>query len=208
MKQKQYIQIGIISILMLFSILFGYKLRDTKISNILFRINNLKSDTTNLKLKMIEDSLDLKNYSDIINDKHYIRYIAYTISDINIPKNINHEDLKIINRMSIKFDIPKRYLYRLIFKESTFNPNAKSIVGAKGYMQVMPCTFNSMRKLYIKDYGKLDKYTRDQQNIILGTYYLRHLHNIYHNWRKTFAHYNCGTDDTKLTESYINFITK
>ena len=144
--------------------------------------------------------------------------MAFKHSDIVIPKHFNHEDLKLVYRLSIRFEIPQEYIYRLIQKESRFKPGLTSSAGAKGYMQIMPATYKVNKKLYEKKYGSIDSYNENQKNIIIGTFLLNKLWQKYHNWKLVFAAYNAGTGNVEKagnripniieTKKYVNFITK
>lgn len=196
--------------------LAGYKKRDNVLIAQSNEIHYLKQDTTELRDVISNYDIDILAYNKILDDKDYLRYIAFKYSNINIPKNVPKDDLKLINRYIEKFDIPQEYIWRLINKESRFNPNAKSHKGASGYMQIMPATYKSLYNRYTNKYGSLDKYNSHQKNLILGIYYLRILHDKYNDWTLTLAAYNAGpgnVDDAgkkvpkfKETENYVKYI--
>lgn len=198
--------------------LMGYKYRDNVLISHKTKINKLVKDTTVLNQNITDYELDLKAYNQIIEDNDYLRYMAFKHSDIIIPKSFNHEDLKLVYRLSIRFDIPQEYIYRLIHKESRFKPGLTSSAGAKGYMQVMPRTFKSNKKIYERKYGSINGYNDNQQNLIIGTFLLHKLWNKYHNWKLVFAAYNAGDGRVQQagnkvpniveTRNYVNFITK
>lgn len=198
--------------------LMGYKYRDNLLISNKIKINKLVKDTSILNDNISDYELDLKAYNQIVSDNDYLRYMAFKHSDIVIPKSFNPEDLKLVYRLSIRFEIPQEYIYRLIHKESKFKPNLTSRAGAKGYMQVMPATYRSTKRAYEKKYGSIDRYTDNQKNIIIGTYLLHKLWNKYHDWKLVFAAYNAGDGRVKQagnripniveTRNYVNFITK
>ncbi len=81
--------------------------------------------------------------------------------------------------------------------ESGLDPNAKSHVGAKGLMQIMPATYQEIIEKHPRIGGKIDE---PRWNIAAAIYYCRQL---YKRWQKkkvpseermkfTFASYNAG----------------
>ncbi len=214
--KKQIIKTIIYFLIACTIFLCGIKFRDHRIYKQHTKISSLTKDTLALQIVIDEQELDLKAYDNLIGDKDYLRYIAFKHSDIVIPKHFDHNDLKLVYRMAIRFDIPQQYIYRLINQESKFKSDALSNKNAKGYMQIIPSTFKSIKKIYQKKYGSIDKYNNNQQNIIIGCYYLKYLYNKYNNWSKTFAAYNAGEGNVqkaggipnfKETKNYVKYIT-
>lgn len=200
------------------SFILGYKHRDPLINTQNTDLCLLKSDTTNLRDLIANYDVDILAYNAIIEDKDYLRYVAFKYSDITVPKHVPKEDLKLINRYTAKFDVPQKYIWRLINKESRFKPDAKSHKGASGYMQIMPATYNSLLKTYERKHGSISKYNHNQKNLILGIYYLRILHNKYNDWTITFAAYNAGPGNVdnsggkvpnfNETKNYVKYISQ
>ena len=84
-------------------------------------------------------------------------------------------------------DVDAALVMSLIRQESSFNPKAQSPVGARGLMQVMPATARRVNK------GKDPNLMDPQQNIIIGTRYLRKLLAAHDdNYVFTLASYNAG----------------
>jgi len=196
--------------------LTGYKWRDTRII-----IQNHQIHELSLKKELLKNNIEqlqssLEEYNFLLNDGDYYRYLAFKHSTVLIPKHVNVDDLKLITEQAKKYNIPYKYIYRLIWKESRYNPNAMSSAGAKGYMQVMPATFNSMKKIYIaNNTDNISELNKNQQNIMVGTYTIYYLYNKYRNWSLAFAAYNAGTgavDKAKgipnipETQQYVNYI--
>lgn len=192
--KKSYITIISVVIAGLISYLYAFNKQSKVIDLQEVKITLLENDTTKLGRLLGEYSIDIEAYTNIVKDKDYLRYIAFKHSDIMIPANVPTEDLIIINRQCELYSIPQKYIWRLIHTESRFNPNAKSPVGAKGYMQIMPATYNSLLSKYLAENGEnsLDSYNSNQINLILGTYYLYRLYNTYNNWELALAAYNAG----------------
>ena len=76
-------------------------------------------------------------------------------------------------------------------KESTFDPNIDSVVGAIGLMQIVPPTAQWVaQQIELKDYSLTDP----EDNIRIGSWYLSHNHNRYdNNSLLAVASYNAGT---------------
>ena len=215
-RRKRFKQI--INVLLCFScLLIGYKLRDStllvqkyQISNMIIKKNQLYNDIDKLQN-------NLEEYNFLINDGDYYRYLAHKHSNILINKNVNSEDLKLLTEQAEKYNIPLKYIYRLVHKESNYNPNALSHAGASGYMQIMPETFKIMKNKYVKKYGDIDIFNNKQQNILIGTFTLYYLHKKYNNWRLVFAAYNAGSarvdkindvPNIPETQNYVKYIMK
>jgi soluble lytic murein transglycosylase len=136
----------------------------------LVRLLNSKSQFLS-SFKIFQDSLDQNSLA--LNYK-LIQYIfPLTYFDL-IKKNAQNLDPLVI--------------ISLIRQESSFNPNAVSVVGATGLMQLMPATakrFNSK--------VKVKHLSNPEININIGTKYLRQLINRYDgNLIYALASYNAG----------------
>lgn len=196
--------------------LTGYKWRDGHIiiQNIQIEQLSIKKESLKNSVNLLENSL--AEYNFMLNDGDYYRYLAFKHGKVLIPKETNANDLKLITEQSKRYSIPLKYIYRLIQKESRYNPNAISKTGAKGYMQVMPLTFNLMKKSYENDNNEIGSLNKNQQNIMIGTYTLHYLHKKYKNWSLTFAAYNAGDGavdkangipNFSETQNYVKYIT-
>ncbi len=89
-----------------------------------------------------------------------------------------------IMKYSIKYNLEPAFVYAIIETESNFNENAESAVGAKGLMQIMPETFDEMKKQLIADGEDDDGYTFDDilnpdVNIKYGARYLKYIANMF-----------------------------
>jgi soluble lytic murein transglycosylase len=89
-------------------------------------------------------------------------------------------------------------------KESTFNPEVDSVVGAVGLMQIVPPTAQWVaQQTQLSDYSL----NNPEDNIKIGTWYLRHNHQRYDdNSLLAVASYNAGTGNVSewLTQYDIN----
>jgi soluble lytic murein transglycosylase len=89
-------------------------------------------------------------------------------------------------------------------KESTFNPEIDSVVGAVGLMQIVPPTAQWIaQQTQLSDYSL----TNPEDNIKIGTWYLKHNHQRYDdNSLLAVASYNAGTGNVSewLTKYDIN----
>jgi hypothetical protein len=211
-NRKRLLRHLIVAVLLFSSWLWGYKFRDAKILLLKAQIEELTERKAELKDNIAVMEEQLKEYNFIINDKHYYRYQIFRQSELMVPASVPTEDLKLMLEQVKKYKIPAKYYFRLIMKESRYNPSAVSHKGARGYMQVMPATFEMMKNRYGKD---ISKYNKQQQNILIGSYTIHYLHKKYNNWRLTFAAYNAGSgrvDECKCvpnfteTQGYVKYI--
>lgn len=177
-------------------------------------ISNLSKITSKLVKTSSEKTTYKTKYHNIIYSDDYMRYIAYTESDILIPKDFDMKHLRIMFQQADSNKIPYRIMFRLIWKESRYVDNLKF-----GYMQVMEDTKQIYRKLL-----KLHISDPIEENIVIGCHLLKDLYTTYrkkHNkeesWKLALASYNAGIGNVEkykgippFTETidYVNFITK
>ncbi len=89
--------------------------------------------------------------------------------------------------------VPKSLLYAVMRQESQFNPDARSPVGARGLMQLMPATAKHTARRY-----KIKHYTswltsKPEHNVQVGSYYLHELLDSFDgNTVFAIAAYNAG----------------
>lgn len=96
-----------------------------------------------------------------------------------------------VTKYSTEFDVPEALIYAIIRTESSFDPNARSGVGAIGLMQLMPDTLDWLSRLLDED-APTGEITDPETNIKYGTYYLRHLYDRFGSWDTAIAAYNAG----------------
>ena len=114
------------------------------------------------------------------------RYNVITLANYPLIKNLEKNN-------------PNNSLILAIIKqESGFNTNAKSSVGALGFMQLMPATARDVaRRLKIK-YSKQALRKDPNYNIKLGSYYINHLLKRFDNsYILSIASYNAGASNVK-----------
>lgn len=205
-NRKKLLKLLIYSFLGFGCFMWGYKWRDTKIivQNIQIKELSLKKDKLKKEIATLNENLDEYNF--MLSDGDYYRYLAYKHGDVLVPKETNPEDLKLITEQAKKYNIPFKFIFRLIWKESRYDPNAKSSAGAQGYMQVIPSTFRSMKNIYEKNTNEnIDNLNARQQNIMVGTYTLDFLYKKYNDWKLTFAAYNAGSGAVDQANGVPNF---
>ena len=109
------------------------------------------------------------------------------VEEITYPIKYKEE----IEEASDEFGVPKEAICAVIYAESRFNANAKSAVGARGLMQIMPSTFKDIQKALGTDYSDDDLYD-PKVNVRAGTYYLSYLYKLLGDWELVHAAYNAG----------------
>lgn len=157
--------------------------------------------------KKIEDLIELKDYKifeDADFDNEIIKsWVAYyegnlTKASVIAEKVLNSNDVKptfddaiyklvypigyakYINKYSFENKISPYILLSLIRKESRFNPNAISSVGAKGLMQLMPDTAVYIANLSGIKYNEKEIFD-PEYNISLGSKYYNYIKTNHHN---------------------------
>lgn len=87
-----------------------------------------------------------------------------------------------------RFAIPERWIRAVMAVESTGNRTARSPKGAMGLMQIMPKTWNELRRRY----GLGHDPWQPRANILAGAAYLREMHDRYGSMAAMLAAYNAG----------------
>ena len=121
---------------------------------------------------------------------------------IQIAKNASYKNLNFLEISYPKIEVPKQIkdqkildssvILALIRQESEFDTSATSRVGAKGLMQIMPATGKLLSKVTNIDFSR-EKLTRDKDyNLVLGSYYISDLDDLFGSQYLAFAAYNAG----------------
>lgn len=120
-----------------------------------------------------------------------------------------YDDL--IVKYSAQLNLDANLVRSVIYRESAFNPNAKSHKNAQGLMQVIPSTASMMGVNPASLYDP-------EQNIIAGTRYLAYLSNKFNNdLVKVIAGYNAGhgavekyngVPPYRETRNYVSLVTQ
>lgn len=96
---------------------------------------------------------------------------------------------ELIHEKSVKYDVDPALVAAVIEQESRFKPRARSHVGARGLMQLMPRTGRWM--------GARDLYD-PEQNIDAGVKYIKYLDKVFKgDLKKTIAAYNAGEGNVR-----------
>lgn len=110
--------------------------------------------------------------------------------------NIRFPNVKpnLFEREAEKYDLEDTYIYAITRRESSFDEQAKSPVGATGYMQLMPRTAKeTARKIKLKEYKEAGQLNQGNVNVQLGTAYFNGLLKYYKGNRLlATAAYNAG----------------
>ncbi len=108
-------------------------------------------------------------------------------------RNIPTEYKSYIDTSSSKHGVPSNILQGVIFQESSYNPNARSPVGAQGIAQFMPATS--------RQYGV--NVTDPKSSIDGAARYLKDLYTQFGDWTLAVAAYNAGPNRDSLKRGQI-----
>lgn len=213
-KMRSRITAFLFSLLLIMSVSFVFIMREKKQT-----IANLKLNVEILQ-NTIWVSNDMKDsLMNALESSGYLKYLIETESGIKIPKDFNKDHVKYMFERSIDNKIPLSIMFRLVFKESTFDSTAVSSQGAYGYMQIMPKTY----ELYCEKFGIESKPHTAEKNIYIGSAILRDNYDYWKErkpaaspqtlWRYTLATYNVGNANDSIfqrddVKKYIDFIMK
>lgn len=119
------------------------------------------------------------------------------------PLPVPHYLAGIISDAAKKFHVDPNLIAAMAFRESRFDPNAVSRIGAEGVMQLKPRTARSL--------GVLNSFD-PQQNVFGATKYLRTLLDRFHgDIDMTLAAYNAGPElvakvGPKATQEAVEYV--
>ncbi len=151
-------------------------------------------------LQLAKYAWETGNYPLSINwANRYLKYCLKTGKAVNdslyyflFPRG--YESL--VKKASVKYGIDESLIYAIIREESWFQKRARSRVGARGLMQVMPSTFR-----HLKRYEK-SKYFEPDYNIDAGAYYISLLKKKYDGYfPPVIAHYNGGSFPANVSDT-------
>ena len=114
--------------------------------------------------------------------------IEDALREVTLP--LRHDD--IIRQQAAEKNVPADLIAALIYTESRFSDQT-SEAGARGLMQITPETAHEIERLSGGSTFVLDDLSNPDLNIAYGTFYLRHLLDIYgDNEVAALAAYNAG----------------
>ncbi len=148
----------------------------------------------------IRNKINSTNFIDYLNELNYAGEFNLSIK-ISYSYNANDRYKyprgfrSIVEKNSKKYGVDPNLIYALIREESLYDSKALSWVGAKGLMQIMDKTGDSLdRELKIKSL-----LFNPEDNINLGTYYLMKLSKRFNNnLSNILAAYNGGPNNVDL----------
>lgn len=188
----------------------------------------LKSEIINLKYELQSNQKVTDSLFTILESTEYLYYIIEQESSVKIPDYVDPYFIRYMYSEAISKEIPINIMFRLVNKESSFFSEAKSHMGAYGFMQLMPRTYS-----WYCDRLDIDTepYT-EEKNIYIGTYMLSELYEHWYNkirklnyteniekeaWEHTLASYNAGIGNVRYyggifnnegVFNYVTYITK
>lgn len=101
---------------------------------------------------------------------------------------------ELVEKYADEYNIPEDIIYATIKVESSFDPEAISVAGARGLMQLMPSTFEWLTSdEHLGEHLTPNMLFDPEVNIRYGVYYLKYLYTKFnYNWDITTAAYNGG----------------
>lgn len=98
-----------------------------------------------------------------------------------------------VEKYAGEYGVDPLLIYAMIKAESGFDPDAVSVAGAIGLMQVMPATYDGDLKEALGLSGSARKTLRDpEKNIMCGTYYISRWLSYFGDMTAALAAYNAG----------------
>ena len=101
---------------------------------------------------------------------------------------------ELVSKYAEEYNIPEDVIYATIKVESNFDPEAISVAGARGLMQMLPSTFEWLTgDEHLSENLTPNLLYDPEVNIRYGTYYLKYLYTKFdYNWDTACAAYNGG----------------
>jgi soluble lytic murein transglycosylase len=155
--------------------------------------------------RLIYISSQLKNLGNYKMSVNLVTRVQYSedIHDLFYPMVFQQE----VEEASGKNGIDPLLIISIMREESRFDANARSIAGALGLMQLMPSTahkFDKQVKIALKNAGQLHD---AKTNILIGSYYLKHLIKTFNSIPLAIAAYNAGEEAVREWLKKGNYTT-
>jgi soluble lytic murein transglycosylase len=155
--------------------------------------------------RLIYISSQLKNLGNYKMSVNLVTRVQYSedIHDLFYPMVFQQE----VEEASRKNGIDPLLIISIMREESRFDANARSIAGALGLMQLMPSTahkFDKQVKIALKNAGQLHD---AKTNILIGSYYLKHLIRTFNSIPLAIAAYNAGEEAVREWLKKGNYTT-
>lgn len=102
--------------------------------------------------------------------------------------------IQYVRQYSYEYNIPESVVFAVIKVESDFDPDAESVAGARGLMQMLPSTFEWLTSdEHLGEHLHKDELFDPEVSIRYGTYYLNYLYAKFdRNMDTALAAYNAG----------------
>ena len=117
-------------------------------------------------------------------------FLIFTCDRVSLKRR-EQAVIPLASAAATEFDIPTAMILAVIRAESDFYPDAVSVAGAKGLMQLMPQTYLWLCE-ELQELHSAEKITDPETNVRFGTYYLSYLYEKFGSWRVVLAAYNAG----------------
>lgn len=111
-------------------------------------------------------------------------------NNLSIRFPVQYQDL--VQENSQRVGVHPAVIYAVIRQESAFRQQAKSPVGARGLMQIMPSTGKAVAKKHALPYANAAALYQPDYNIRIGSHYLHDRLNEYQRLSYAAASYNAG----------------
>ncbi len=128
-------------------------------------------------------SVNIISKTPYTEEYHNLLYPFVYMEDIeDVAKTLNLDPLLILS---------------IIREESRYDPEARSIAGALGLMQLMPSTARLYEKASRVTLGSTTDLYEPRKNILIGAHYFKHLINLFGALAPAIASYNAGEEPVK-----------
>ncbi len=172
------------------AILIGIGLRQEAISELL-QISR-KNPDFDTRVYISAQLKNLGSYKASVNIISQIPY-AENLHELFYPAAFWND----IESASKSLDIDPFLILAVMREESRFDPEARSIAGALGLMQLMPQTANRLDRHVKLNLKRSEELYNANKNIIIGSYYLKELIKAFNSVPAALAAYNAGEDAVK-----------